>query len=262
MNEHISRILRHPATIPTVVGVISFAAGVGAGILFERRPKPEEVHENPDQLMLDFKSSDLESLKVIIDAQDYFQEPPPVDEPVINEEVIVLANPSVGSILAQAPMLSDIEVLSRIAEEEIPEELTVPDRYNAFESFGEGWDYEVELAQRTEDSPYVIHENEFHSNELGLTQISLLYYAGDDILLDDADVPIFDHHKVTGELKFGHGSGDPSVVYIRNPKNKAEYEVTKDDGMYSKVKLGLDFEDDTMNRDIKHSNHRRFRDED
>lgn len=256
MNAHISRILRHPATIPTVAGAVSFGVGVGIGILIGRKSNEPETHQVPEQLKLDFDKTEL---KMIIDANDYYREPPAVEDPVINTDI---EEEEYISPLVDFNTKEDNthKILERIAEDVI-EDIPEPEMYNAFAASSEDWDYNLELAQRSDDAPYVIHIDEFYANERDYNQISLVYYAGDDILVDDEDKPIFNHINITGELKFGHGSNDPTLVFIRNPKNKAEYEISKDDDLYSSAVLGLEIEDNVRVKDIKHSSQRRFRDE-
>ena len=62
-------------------------------------------------------------------------------------------------------------------------------------------------------------------------------------------------------MKFGHGSNDPTVVFVRNDKYKAEYEVLKHDGAYQVDVLGLDWDEAEIAEDIKHSRTRKLRQE-
>jgi hypothetical protein len=117
----------------------------------------------------------------------------------------------------------------------------------------EDWNYELELKDRGPDHPYVIHRDEFFANESEYRQISLMYYKGDNILCDDQDVPVYNPEKVVGQLRFGHGSADPSIVYIRNDALDAEYEVILDDGYYQTEVLGHELEDDLEEDGLKHS---------
>ncbi len=64
---------------------------------------------------------------------------------------------------------------------------------------------------------------------------------------------------MTGPLLFGHGSGDPNVVHIRNDSRKSEYEILYDPGLYSQDVLGLEIEDNQRVKGIEHSKNRQFR---
>lgn len=108
-------------------------------------------------------------------------------------------------------------------------------------------DYSEEDAKRSKDRPYVISREEFFEHESNLTQITLTYFAGDDVVVDEADMPMDDIDNRVGEGNldlFGHRSGDPRVVYIRNEKNRVEYEVCLSDGNFAEEVAGF----------LKHSN--------
>jgi hypothetical protein len=105
----------------------------------------------------------------------------------------------------------------------------------------EGWDYEHEVSERLPGKPYIIHVDEQHEHE-GYTEMSLIYYAGDDVLCDYHDTPVDDKEKVAGEAnleKFGHGSGDPNIVYVRNDALEIEMEIVKNEGSYAEVVHGF-----------------------
>lgn len=121
------------------------------------------------------------------------------------------------------------------------------------------WNYELELQGRSSELPYIISAEEFYNREMGYRQTSLTYYAGDDILTDEADVPIPIYGKVVGELRFGHGSDDKDIVFVRNEKLETEYEILRSSDHYQVVVLGAEIEAVYQQGDLKHST-RRFRD--
>jgi len=117
----------------------------------------------------------------------------------------------------------------------------------------EEWDYELELQNRRGEFPYIIHRDEFFADEMGNSQSTLTYYVGDDILVDEQNVPIYNYSSVVGNLRFGHGSEDQNVVYIRNEKLKTEYEVIQDSGYYQVEVLGLEIENRIEAEELRHS---------
>lgn len=129
--------------------------------------------------------------------------------------------------------------------------------------FGDGddsWNYDDERATRSKDRPYIIHVDEFVADEFDYeSQSTLTWYEKDQILTDSKDVPVYNHAAVVGELRFGHGSNDPNVVYIRNERLKAEYEVLRDPGSYQETVLGESFDDQHLRHD---NGPRRMRDYD
>lgn len=168
----------------------------------------------------------------------------PNTEVVNGQEVIVVDEFTVRTSTIKAPEPEP--------EEEAPENRNVfgdPDAQDE-------WDYDLEIMQRG-DEPYVIHKDEFEEGKEEHEQIQLTYYEGDDVLCDSQDQPIPNSDNVVLDanlMKFGHGSEDPSIVYIRNDAVQADFEVLKSEGKYTKEVLGFD---DTL----QHSERpRRFRD--
>jgi hypothetical protein len=115
--------------------------------------------------------------------------------------------------------------------------------FQADPSASEGWDYEVEKALREDKEIYVIHADEF--GETDLNEAALTYYSGDDVLCDASDRIIDNQDRLVGEglNKFGHGSGDKDVVFIRNETLAVDLEVTNTDKSYAEEVHGLKHED-------------------
>jgi tetrahydromethanopterin S-methyltransferase subunit G len=119
-----------------------------------------------------------------------------------------------------------------------------------------GWNYDVENAIRAEhpDQPYIIHHDEFFENEKEYEQTTLTFYEGDDTLADDKEAVVPDSDSTVGDdnlMRFGHGSKDENVVYVRNDRLELDFEIIRSDGKYSVEVLGLDDEDS-----LKHSYNR------
>lgn len=116
----------------------------------------------------------------------------------------------------------------------------------------EDWDAEAEEAIRNPESPYVISFEEFNENSFEHAQSTLTYYEGDDILAEADDSVIDAIEAVVGNdnlRRFGHGSRDPNVVYIRNERTESDYEVVRSKGKYvDEVHPGLSHSDDYSHR--------------
>jgi len=121
------------------------------------------------------------------------------------------------------------------------------------------WDYDDELASRTPHEPYIIHVSEFMENDSGFHQSTVTYYSGDDIMANEEDTAIYDFQKLMGPLRFGHGSDDMGVVYIRNESFKSEWEVIYHPGKFSIEIIGDQY-DDKDEAELKHSV-QKFRDD-
>lgn len=116
------------------------------------------------------------------------------------------------------------------------------------------WDYSEEAKNRGSNIPYVIHKDEYTESVAGYEQHTLTYFEGDDVLSNEQDTVIEDQDETIGLgnlSKFGHGSGDPHIVYIRNESMKVDIEVVHSDGKFATEVHG--FQDD----DLQHSSMRR-----
>lgn len=107
------------------------------------------------------------------------------------------------------------------------------------------WDFNAEVADRelNPDTPYAISFEEFNENSPTHEQTTLMYYTLDDTLVDAKDMPIDNVEYTIGEdnlTRFGHGSGDPNVVYVRNEKIDMDFEVVKSEGSYHREVFGTD----------------------
>jgi hypothetical protein len=115
---------------------------------------------------------------------------------------------------------------------------------------------EKELSEEPEeppvdtDYPYVIpYETVFHELDDGYEDVTLTWYEEDGVLIDSRDEAIPDVEGIVGEAnlqKFGHGSRDPNIVYIRNEELQTDFEIVRDSGSYVEKVLGV----------IKHSESR------
>lgn len=143
--------------------------------------------------------------------------------------------------------------------EEMYEEEQEIQHVNVFETYNSQWDWEIENMYRLDNHIYVIHYDEFVNNESNYSQETLTYYSGDDILTDQLNTPIYDHVKMIGQIKFGYGSNDPNVVFIRNTEIHMEWEILKDEGKYQEEILGYEIEQNYEANDLKHSNNFKFR---
>jgi hypothetical protein len=105
--------------------------------------------------------------------------------------------------------------------------------------------YENLVRDRTEEAPYVITLAEFMNNEHNYEQDKLVYFQGDQILVDDRDEVVDNPDEIVGDdnvVKFGHFSGDPNLVYVRNDRLGHDFEITRHEGKYAFVVLGFESE--------------------
>lgn len=260
MNETISKIINHPIRNHVLVGTASFIGGGAVGYFLARRQllmRWSYQREICDEMTGGVDLSKINLREVTLDPRDdkgfisvstTETEPEPV---IIDHDVYVDRG---GEFVAE--QLGSIVELAPVDEE--PAVVT----HNIFAETDNEWDMEEELKKRSSDQPYVLHRDEFYAEENDFTQVTLTYYAGDDILVDQEDKPIYNYSNVVGDLLFGHGSGDPKVFHVRNEKLECEYEILRDEGLYSVEVLGLEIEDNARARDVRHSAFTKFRDSD
>lgn len=107
------------------------------------------------------------------------------------------------------------------------------------------------------DTPYPITHDEYFAAEKNYEQITLTYFERDDTLVNDQDTPVATDDTIGDEAltKFGHGSKDPNVVYVRNDKLQIDYDVTLSRGSYVEEALGLG--PDPEENSLRHSADRR-----
>jgi hypothetical protein len=146
--------------------------------------------------------------------------------------------------------------IDRITEEDRSTDADIYDDdelpINVYKLEDDDWDQEAELSTRTKEEPYVIHQEEYLSEEMGIRQETVTYYVGDDIMADTHDTPIYNWQNLMGELKFGHGTRDPNVVYIRNEDFGMEWEILRNEGCFSIEVLGLELEKEAED-ELRHS---------
>lgn len=244
MNERLERLLDDSKTIPIAVGVVSLGTGLGIGYILGKRNRTRYIIPS-------FSDSDANT-GTWTDVEEIRTDKTEMDVNDIPPEQV-----DKGKRFT-TDTLEDVVVVRDEIHEEVAEELELePVRQSIFTDVVDDWDQDEEIKNRTLDSPYVITKDEFYANDTEYAQRTLTYYAGDEILADEEESPIYNPNNVIGPLRFGHGSGDPNVFYARNDKLKAEYEVLQDKGLYSVEVLGLEMEERT--EEIKHSTQRKFK---
>ncbi len=280
MNDKLSNILNDPRRVPISVGIVAFGVGIGIGYILGRRNNVE-VHTLPSQLEINLDADEMAELRDRVKKNTRPRSLPYEDGtdiaeyktidgrsvPVVVPVDTILSHPESTTIgedfvakQFKKRMTNEEEVDPTVEEiVQTVEDLTDDLVTHSIFAKDDEWNYAQEIKNRDPSEPYVIHKDEFYSDERGFTQTTLTYYSGDNILVDEDDAPIYNHDGVTGPLLFGHGSGDPKVVHIRNEKRKAEYEIVKEPGLYSEEILGITIENNERAKDLRHSKNWRFR---
>lgn len=188
----------------------------------------------------------------ILKAKEFYSRLNKVDEPTIEDAVrnripIEEADQKDTRIETAAAAMRDyLGVTVRSVEEEQVREENIFLKRDDF-------DYEAALEERLENGgehPYVISHVEFMENDPDHEQESLTYFEGDDILCDEKDESLEPRYTVGEDVfaKFGYGSNDNNVVYVRNEKLGIDYEILRSRGKYTREVLGVMDEDEIPRR--------------
>lgn len=101
---------------------------------------------------------------------------------------------------------------------------------------------ETEAEPRDTSKPYLISVAEYMEDEPHDEKLSLTYFSEDDTLIDSRESVVPDIIGTIGEealTMFGHLSDDPSIVYVRNERLEADFEIVLDKRAFTDVVLGL-----------------------
>jgi hypothetical protein len=266
MNDKLEEVVNHPLFVPTVVGITTFISGFGAGFFFAKKRLETEITTKFEIHEVEVLDLDPEGTDMVVETT---QAPIPVviDEQVAKEKGIIKMDSLADlatSMVSDKPAQDEGPLL--IPDPDEDNEVTITIKEATEESFVEDpsddgipWDWDEQLGKRLSTEPYILHLEEFTANELGFTQYALTFYALDEVLVDDNTVPVYNHSQTVGELKFGVGSGQEDVVYIRNHERKAEYEITRLDQSYAYEIHGLEIEQNEKIKDLRHGKLMKFR---
>lgn len=212
------------------VGVLSAVGGFAAGGFFiDRRLRKQYeriAEEEIDQMRDHFRARlfakdekpNLDELAKVVKEENYSSnadEPAPPGEP-------------------NAPAVP--EEVRNVFEDQKPED---------------DWDWEAEkqLRDAQPERPFVIHIDEKGENDYDET--TLTYYAGDDVLCSSDDTVIDNPDGIVGVInldKFGHGSNDRNIVYVRNNNLAIDIEVVRSDKTYAEEVHGFKHEETPRRR--------------
>lgn len=149
-------------------------------------------------------------------------------------------------------MASYDETLSNLNYREIEEgesSLTEVVRNVFTDAANSTWDPEAEEAARDRTKPYILEHDEFYESDRDQSQLT--WFEGDGVLADDKDEHIPDIDGVVGLAnleKFGHGSRDPNILYIRNEKLEVDFEIVLNEGKYTEQIMGFIQHEDAPHR--------------
>ena len=263
--ETMIRSLSQRRTQLLLTGVIASAAGATAGYIFAAKKletkyallAASEIAEVKRHYALRNKDGvDLNKM-----ASQY--------KDILEKNVYVNIHPSLEPVKDDGSDKAKrlIEEGQALAEKIAIAEEAVEKAKNIFDDASpadDNFDYEAEKIRREErpNEPYILTHDEYFENATDYNQVSLTFFEGDGVLIDEADDVCENQDALVGLenlAKFGYGSKDNNIVYIRNEHLSIDIEVLRSDGKYAKQVLGFD------DGELEHSDKpklRRFRDYD
>lgn len=222
------------------LGYFAVGLGVGAaigfyfGYKFNREKIKAEAYKEAEAEVDMLRSVYLEkTLEVEARATDdgSLHGAVPTEKPPV-EEVVENLGYSVRVPSRERPLQAPVPILDDLPENPV----------GTSKSMHAGWNYEEELLNRSPEKPYVIHQNEFNHSNLNYAKKALTYYGDDDYLIDvEVEHPLVNGDVLVGEenLKWGHGSDDSEIVYVRNDIQEIDWCITRINRSYEEDHLGL-----------------------
>lgn len=91
------------------------------------------------------------------------------------------------------------------------------------------------------DGPHIISIDEYSEGYHNNSNVTLTYYELDDVVAEPDDSILDNVDKTIGEdtlLKFGEGSEDKDIVYVRNNRISTDFEIIRVHKSYSETVIG------------------------
>ena len=224
------------------VGLSYFTVGLGVGVLvgfyfghkFNREKIKAEAFEEAEKEVSQIREMYVQKT-IALDNIDK----PPVEEMV--EGLGYRPTISEGQAVDYRRPLRPPVPISEVpadALDDLPEEPKPTSK-----SMNAGWNQEEERRNRTPDAPYIIHQNEYFHSEPEYHKAVFTFWEIDDVIADAEDNQLItDPLDVVGaaNLRFGHGSDDTDVVFIRNDELNLDIQLVRVNKSYEEEILGLD----------------------
>jgi len=92
--------------------------------------------------------------------------------------------------------------------------------------------------------PYIIREEQYHDEYQHFEKHSITFFEEDDTLAMPDDRPVEDVDAMVGDAltRFGEGSNDKDIVYVRNQVQRTDYEIIRNKNSFGVMVLGFDKE--------------------
>ena len=177
-----------------------------------------------------FKKSEEEvaEIREVYRQKTLAAEPKPAVEEVVKEKGYSVPGPV--TLPSIRPTRPSVPVQEPLAREILRKESS------------DGWDFAKEVAQRSDDRPYILHQDEFRNSDTGFKQVVYTWYDRDNVLTDEDEDPIANPDDIVGMenlTKFGHGADDVRALFVRNVTMRTEFEICFVDASFEEEVEGL-----------------------
>jgi hypothetical protein len=282
-------VVRNNPVLLTIAGAVGLTAGAVGGYFLARKLLRNEYEERLEEQIAETKEFYAGVYKTTVDGEPLtpqeileqndpealaalraYQGTPKVVETPAETEEELLEHPGDDEMDERQARITEARIHSVSLEKEAdpakgvhPIEVEKPEPSESVNVFVDrNFDYAEEKKLRTKDRPYVItHDEYFGAEHEEYDTIQLTYFEKDGTLVDEHDKPIDDVDGTIGDeslARFGHGSKDNKIVYVRNEKLECEYEVVLSDQSYLEA-LGLGPEPNELRHSDQRDRRRAFR---
>lgn len=270
MNKALSTIVDSEWTVPALAATSGALLGVAAGVLLERelqkrKRKSEPAPEvNPHPRLFDENGNpnfpqgeDSDETRVVITMDDAIrlrEAERDREDPEGYRHEWVDGPPHIPEVLAEKVASGVTPTDPRPENPMDPNPAGVP--FNVLDSALERWNWDRETTYRDQnpEGPYPVHEEEFASADAGYHVELMLFYEADEFVCqeDDPRDVMYDAPLKLGDLRFGYGSTDPDVCYIRNPRLLTDFKITRMRESYEVAVMGLEAETEAEQDELAH----------
>jgi hypothetical protein len=209
-------------SIALVVGGMLIGAGTATLIL--KKHYQRILDEEVASVKAAYKDQTKDLKKQNLDLLDEITKPEPKDKPLTEKEIL---NLSVAKLISEQGYGGGV-----IDEDDAP-------RFKMYDRTTDNFNPAEE--ERSGDEPYVVSIAEWSNDEEDFDKITVRYFEEDDTLVGElrSDPLPIESVGAANLLRFGVGSQDENIVYVRNEHLQIDFEVIKDKGSYTESVLGI-----------------------
>jgi hypothetical protein len=217
-------------SIALVVG--GMLIGGGTATLILKKHYQRILEEEVASVKAAYKAETKTLKKQNLDLLDEVTQPKPKDKPLTEDDILKLS---------ASQLIADQGYGGGVIYEEAP-------RFKMYDRTTDNFNPAEE--ERSEEVPYVVSISEWNNDEEDFDKITVRYFEDDNTVVEELRTEPLPIESV-GEanlLRFGIGSQDENIVYVRNEMLKIDFEVIRDEGSYTESVMGIP---EWNSRDIK-----------